>query len=218
MIHFELIFYAFSCSIASVISDQLFATLWTVAHQAPLSMGFSRQEYWSGLPCHPSRDLPYPGIEPASPALQADSSLLSHYGNPSVTIRMRLLWVYFVCFVYVLLLFVFCLWISNYSSTICWKDIELFLYFCKKIYMTVFVGGDICVLYSVPCASLKRLWGDIPHPRSEKPQQDGRPWSSGKMAVWEGLTNNWEKRSERQRRKGKIYPFEWRVPKNSKER
>ena len=43
----------------------LFATLWTVAHQAPLSMGFSRQEYWSGLPCPPPGD-PDPGIEPAS--------------------------------------------------------------------------------------------------------------------------------------------------------
>ena len=45
---------------------QLFAILWTVAHQAPLSMGFSRQEYWSGLPCPPPGDLPNPGIEPAS--------------------------------------------------------------------------------------------------------------------------------------------------------
>ena len=42
------------------------ATLWTVAHQAPYSMGFSRQEYWSGLPCPPPGDLPNPGIEPAS--------------------------------------------------------------------------------------------------------------------------------------------------------
>ena len=42
---------------------QLFATLWTVAHQASLSMGFSRQEYWSGLPCPPPGDLPDPGIE-----------------------------------------------------------------------------------------------------------------------------------------------------------
>jgi len=40
--------------------------LWTVAHQAPLSMGFSRQEYCSGLPCHPPGDLPDPGIEPMS--------------------------------------------------------------------------------------------------------------------------------------------------------
>ena len=48
---------------------QLFATLWTVAHQAPLSMGFSRQEYWSGLPFPFPGDLPDPGMEPRSPAL-----------------------------------------------------------------------------------------------------------------------------------------------------
>ena len=48
---------------------QLFATPWTVACQATLSTGFSRQEHWSGLPCPPPGDLPDPGIEPASPAL-----------------------------------------------------------------------------------------------------------------------------------------------------
>ena len=52
---------------------QLFALLGTVAHEASLSMGFSRQEYWSGLPCPPPGDLPNPEIEPVSPALQADS-------------------------------------------------------------------------------------------------------------------------------------------------
>ena len=46
---------------------------WTVAHQAPLSMGFSRQEYWSRLPFPSPEDLPNPGIEPRSPTLQADS-------------------------------------------------------------------------------------------------------------------------------------------------
>ena len=46
-----------------------FATLWTVAHQAPLSMGFPRQEYWIGLPFPSPGDLPDPGIEPTSPAL-----------------------------------------------------------------------------------------------------------------------------------------------------
>ena len=51
------------------------ATPWTVARQAPLSMGFPRQEYWSGLSCPPPGDLPNPGIEPLSPALQADSLL-----------------------------------------------------------------------------------------------------------------------------------------------
>ena len=55
---------------ASVLSHfsrvRLFATLWTAAHQAPLSMGLSRQEYWSGLPCPLPGDLPNPGIEPMS--------------------------------------------------------------------------------------------------------------------------------------------------------
>ena len=52
---------------------RLFATLWTLAHQAPLSMRFSRQEYWSGLPFPSPGNLPDPGIKPRSPALQADT-------------------------------------------------------------------------------------------------------------------------------------------------
>ena len=52
---------------------RLFATPWTVAYQAPLSMGFSRQEYWSGLPFPSPGDLPNPGIKPGSPALQTDA-------------------------------------------------------------------------------------------------------------------------------------------------
>ena len=54
---------------------RLFVTPWTVARQAPLSTGFSRQEYWSGLPFSPPGDLPDPGIKPRSPALQADDLL-----------------------------------------------------------------------------------------------------------------------------------------------
>ena len=54
------------CVLSHFIRVQLIVTLWTVAHQAPLSMGFSRQEYWSGLPCPPPGDLPNPGIEPIS--------------------------------------------------------------------------------------------------------------------------------------------------------
>ena len=52
---------------------RLFATPWTVAHRAPPSMGFSRQEYWSGLPFPSPGDLPDPGMEPRSPALQAEA-------------------------------------------------------------------------------------------------------------------------------------------------
>ena len=64
---------------------QVFAILWTVAHQAPLSMGSSRQEYWSGLPFPFPGYLPSPGIEPtspAAPALQADFFPLSPQGSP----------------------------------------------------------------------------------------------------------------------------------------
>ena len=63
----------------------LFVIPWTVACQALLSMGFPRQEFWSGLPCPPSEDLQGdPGIEPASPALQVDSLPLSHQGSPFI--------------------------------------------------------------------------------------------------------------------------------------
>ena len=61
------------CICQSLSHVQLFAILWTIASQAPLSMKFSRQEYWSGLLCPSPRDLPNPGVEPRSPVLQADS-------------------------------------------------------------------------------------------------------------------------------------------------
>ena len=61
---------------------RLFVTPWTVAHQAPLSMGFSRQEYWSRLPFPSPGDLPNPGIEPGSPTWQADA--LGDQGDDSM--------------------------------------------------------------------------------------------------------------------------------------
>ena len=69
----------------SLQSCLILATLWTVARQAPLSMGYFRQEYWSGLRCPPPRDLPDRGIEfasPVAPALQADSLPLNDWGRP----------------------------------------------------------------------------------------------------------------------------------------
>ena len=59
------------------------ATPWTVARQAPLSMGFSRQEGWSGLPLASPGDLPDPGIKSRSPALQADSLLMDLQAKPT---------------------------------------------------------------------------------------------------------------------------------------
>ena len=58
--------------VKSLCCVRLFVTPWTVAHQAPPSMGFSRQEYWSGLPFPSPGDLPDPGIKPRSPAFQAE--------------------------------------------------------------------------------------------------------------------------------------------------
>ena len=64
------------CHVCQLLSRvRFFATPWTITRQAPLSMGSSRQEYWSGLPCPPPGDLPNPGIELRSPALQANSLL-----------------------------------------------------------------------------------------------------------------------------------------------
>ena len=65
----------------SISGVRLFANPWTVAYQGPPSMGFSRQEYWSGLPFPSPGDLPNPGIEPRSPALQADALPSEPPGN-----------------------------------------------------------------------------------------------------------------------------------------
>ena len=83
---------------------RLFATLWTVAHQTPLSMGFSRQEYWSGLPFPSPGDLPDPGIEPRFPALQADTLTSEPPGNSRRWVIEDLALIYVrECFAYVFL-------------------------------------------------------------------------------------------------------------------
>ena len=66
---------------------QLFVIPWVVAYQAPLSMGFSRQGYWSGLPFPSPGDLPDPGIEPGSPVLQADALPSEPLGKPGSDTR-----------------------------------------------------------------------------------------------------------------------------------
>ena len=75
----------YNAVVESLSHVQLFAILWTVAHQAPLFMEFSRQEYWSELPFPIPEDIPHPGIEPKShmsPALGVDSLPLHHLGSP----------------------------------------------------------------------------------------------------------------------------------------
>jgi len=78
-----------ACMLSCFSHVQLFVTLWTVAHQAPLPMVFSRQEYWNGLPWPSLEDLPNPGIEPTSSAFQVDSLSLNHQGNHLHTLCIR---------------------------------------------------------------------------------------------------------------------------------
>ena len=78
------------CVLSSFSHVQLFATLWTAAHQVSLSMGFSRQEHWSGLPRPPAGDLSGPGMELWSYALQADSLLYEPPGKASIVIFLNL--------------------------------------------------------------------------------------------------------------------------------
>ena len=86
----------YACMQASRFSSVLlFATLWTVVHQAPLSMGFSREEYWSELPCPPPVDLPDPGIEPASlmsPALAGRSFTTSTTWEAQLYLHNKFVW------------------------------------------------------------------------------------------------------------------------------
>ena len=81
---FHAIFPLCVCMLSLFSRAQLFELLLTVAHQTPLSLGFSRQEYWSGLPFPPLRDFPDPGIKPATPAAPGRQILLplSYLGSP----------------------------------------------------------------------------------------------------------------------------------------
>ena len=88
---------------------RLFVTWWTVAHEAPPSMGCPRQEYWSGLPFPSPGDLPRPGIKPRSPALQADS-LQSELPGKSCFLNWDTINTYYISFRYVTWSFDICIY------------------------------------------------------------------------------------------------------------
>ena len=90
---YHLVKYVLSC----FSGVRFFVAPWTVAHQAPLSMGFSRQEHWSGLPCPPPGDLPDPEMEPWSPALQAGSFLSEPPGKPTLPVSRSLILASAIC-------------------------------------------------------------------------------------------------------------------------
>ena len=108
----------------------LFATPWTVAHQAPLFMGFSRQEYWSGLLCPPPGDLPNPGIESRSPPLHTDPLSSEPLEKLKNTVWVAFQLKYELEFVYDFDDFFFCtdyfFWSFVTPSNFCWKPGMLF--------------------------------------------------------------------------------------------
>ena len=76
---------------------RLFVTAWTIACQAPLSMEFSRQEYWNGLPFPFPEDLLYPGIEPISPVLAGGFFITEPPGKPKAKVKKYFLTLYWYC-------------------------------------------------------------------------------------------------------------------------
>ena len=129
---------------------QLFVTPWTVAHQAPLSMEFSRQEYWSGLPFPPSGDLPNQGIKPVSPVLQADSLPLSHLGTPLIVVHFCFVFIFYWSIVDLQCCANFCYTAATHLYTNIHSLLILFFHFMvyprrfgyKSLYYTV---GPCCL-------------------------------------------------------------------------
>ena len=175
---------------------QLSATPWTVAHQAPLSMRFSRQEHWSGLPCPPPGDLPDQGIKPKS---LVSPALIGGFFITSTT------------------------WETQLQKT----GVQIMVQ--RKPSVNGFIISWVfeTQLLVTILFDITKTWGqqfikpsswDTGHKLTKCSPQE-KEMQKGKMAVWGGLTHSCEKkRSKKQRRKGKIYPSECRVPKNSKER
>ena len=97
-----------ACMLSCFNHVQFFVILWTVAHQGPLSIGFSRQQYWSVLPCPPPRDLSDPRLEPvspAAPALQVDFLTTETLRMPHIHVYLK------ICSYYILILY-----IDNYAK------------------------------------------------------------------------------------------------------
>ena len=134
-------------------------TPWTVAHQAPLSIAFSRQEYWRGLPFPSPGDLPDPGIEPRSPALQADSLPTELPGKPqciSVLISQFIPPLISPFAVYMFVLYT-CVCFCFANRFICMRSFFFFMFYLLYFYFSVvqFVGLQ-------DLSSLARDW--IPAP------------------------------------------------------
>ena len=119
---------------------RLFVTLWTVACQAPLSMGFSRQEYWSGLPCPPPEHLPNPGLEPVS--LTSPALVGGFFTTSTIWEAPHL---YMVIYKYVCVYVCVCIYIHTYIYIYTHIHIYIYIYICMYHY--------ILIVYFLACLS-----------------------------------------------------------------
>ena len=145
---------------------QLFTTTWTVACQAPLSMGFSRQEYWSGVPCHPPGDLPDPGIELVSPALTGGFLPLSHVASTALILFWAKNSIKFL-----LTLYLACLLLK-------WKKVKV-----KSLSRVLLFVTPQTVAYQAPLSmgfSRQEYWSGLPFP-SQKNQPNSHGSQESKL-------------------------------------
>ena len=103
-------------------------TAWTVTCQAPLSMEFSRQEYWGGFPFSSLGHLPDPGLEPMSPVLQVDSLLLSHQAFPYVYMCVCIQYIYLCMYLFIYICMYMCMY--SFLSPSMLKASDLQRYIC----------------------------------------------------------------------------------------
>ena len=125
-------------------------TPWNVACQAPLSTGFSRQQYWSGLPFPSPGDLPDPGIEPGSPALQADSLLTELWGKPQNGSFRCWLWIQLSPNTFILPMSLYLKWLSFLNYYWCIVDLKCVSFRCTAKwfrYMCMYVCVYIYIFF-----------------------------------------------------------------------
>ena len=153
MIHnFQRLSSIFWCICTQPLSHaRLFETPWTVARQAPLSMEFCRQEYWSGFPCHTPQDLPYPGIGPGSLGSSALEGGFFTSAPPGKHIKY---WLYSLCctiypciLFYILIIYIFHSLFLYFSSHFPFPigNNQLIIYICKSA--SFLLGSIVCCVF-----------------------------------------------------------------------
>ena len=157
----------------SVSNHWLFETAQALACQAPLSMEFSRQEYWSGLPFPPSGDLPNPGIKPMSPGSQADSLPPSHLGSPLIVVHFCFVFIFYWSIVDLQCCANFCCTAVTHLHTNIHFLLILFFHF--MVYPRRFGYKSLCYTVGPCCLSILNVTVCIYKPQTPSPPSPSSP-------------------------------------------